>query len=74
MINWRVIPDVIGDGVSDQQEIMAAICEAKGAGFDGTDCVGDLNDSTVYVSPTLAGAKYTPSSVHEVCPLTRAVG
>lgn len=46
---WELIPDIIGDGVSDQEEIMMAICEAKGAAFDGTDCVGELNDSTFYV-------------------------
>ncbi len=57
MVQWNLIPDVIGDGVSDQQEIMAAICEAKGAAFDGIDCVGDLNDATVYVS--------SPSLPHE---------
>ncbi len=47
---WGLIPDVVGDGVSDQVGIMAAICEAKGAAFDGADCVGDLNDATVFVS------------------------
>lgn len=44
------MPDIIGDGVSEQFEIMTAICETKGAAFDGTDCVGDLDDSTVHVS------------------------
>ncbi|CAM9220801.1 unnamed protein product [Pylaiella littoralis] len=47
---WELIPDIIGDGVSDQEEIMMAICEAKGAAFDGTDCVGELNDSTFYLN------------------------
>lgn len=46
---WSGIPDIIGDGVSEQEEIMTAICEAKGATFDGTDCVGELNNSTLYV-------------------------
>lgn len=47
---WRVIPDIIGDGVSEQHEIMTAICETKGATYDGTDCAGELDDSTVHVS------------------------
>ena len=46
---WEVVPDIIGDGVSDQEEIMTAICETKGAAFDGIDCVGELDDSTVTV-------------------------
>ena len=50
LLEWRVIPDIIGDGVSEQVEIMTAICETKGATFDGTDCVGELDDSTVHVS------------------------
>lgn len=48
--HWDVIPDIIADGVSDQEDIMTAICETKGATFDGTDCVGELDDSTVFVS------------------------
>lgn len=48
--DWNVIPDIIVDGVSDQEDIMTAICETKGATFDGTDCVGELDDSTVFVS------------------------
>ncbi|CAN0223077.1 unnamed protein product, partial [Pylaiella littoralis] len=47
---WSGIPDIIGDGVSEQEEIMTAICEAKGATFDGTDCVGELNNSTLYLN------------------------
>ena len=50
MTEWGMIPDIIGDGVSEQEEIMTAICETKGATFDGTDCVGELDDSTVFVS------------------------
>lgn len=50
MIKWGIIPDIIGDGVSEQEEIMTVICETKGAQFDGTDCVGELDDSTVHVS------------------------
>ena len=48
--HWDVIPDIIADGVSDQEDVMTAICETKGATFDGTDCVGELDDSTVFVS------------------------
>lgn len=51
---WNVIPDIIGDGVSEQQEIMTAICENKGSTFDGTDCVGELDDSLVTVSQFMA--------------------
>lgn len=50
MHDWNVIPDIIGDGASEQEEIMTAICETKGATFDGADCVGELDDSIVYVS------------------------
>ena len=46
---WQIVPDIIADGVSIQEEIMTAICETKGAAFDGTDCVGELDDSTVTV-------------------------
>ena len=48
--DWNVIPDIIADGVSDQEDVMTAICETKGGTFDGTDCVGELDDSTVFVS------------------------
>lgn len=48
--DWAVLPDIIADGVSDQEEIMTAICETKGAAYDGTDCVGELDDSPVFVS------------------------
>lgn len=47
---WGIIPDIIGDGVSEQETIMTVICETKGARFDGADCVGDLDNSTVHVS------------------------
>lgn len=46
---WFSVPDIIADGTSDQQDVMTAICETKGAAFDGTDCVGELNDATVEV-------------------------
>lgn len=49
MHEWGVLPDIIGDGAAEQEEIMTAICETKGATFDGTDCVGDLDDTPVYV-------------------------
>ena len=50
IFDWGIIPDIIGDGVSEQQEIMTAICENKGSTFDGIDCVGELDDSLVSVS------------------------
>ena len=37
---WDLIPDYIGDGSGDQEEIMQAICDGIGEGFDGTDCDG----------------------------------
>eukprot|EP00904_Undaria_pinnatifida_P002876 jgi/Undpi1/1258/HiC_scaffold_109.g14172.m1 len=37
---WYVIPDYIGDGSGDQEEIMEAICDGIGESFDGTDCDG----------------------------------
>lgn len=37
---WFVVPDYIGDGSGDQEEIMQAICHGIGEGFDGTDCNG----------------------------------
>lgn len=52
---WYSFPDIICDGKSDQKEIMTAICEAKGAAFDGVDCVGDLNDATYTVSTEATG-------------------
>ena len=53
MTGWNILPDIIGDGVSDQKDIMTAICETKGATYDGVDCVGELNDASVHVSWTL---------------------
>lgn len=47
--SWSSVPDIIADGTSDQEDVMTAICETKGATFDGTDCVGELNDATVEV-------------------------
>ncbi|CAM9499220.1 unnamed protein product [Ectocarpus sp. 4 AP-2014] len=46
---WGVVPDVIGEGVSEQKNVMKAMCEAKGSTFDGVDCVGELNDSEVTI-------------------------
>lgn len=34
-------PDFVAEGASDQKTIMAAICAAKKASFDGEDCVGE---------------------------------
>lgn len=45
---WNVIPDFIGDGIGDQEEIMTAICEGIGQEVDGTDCDGDA-DYTIEV-------------------------
>lgn len=38
--HWDVIPDYIGDGQGDQEEIMKAICDGIGEGYDGVDCDG----------------------------------
>lgn len=37
---WFVVPDYVGDSSGDQEEIMQAICDGIGEGFDGTDCDG----------------------------------
>lgn len=37
---WFAIPNYIGDGNGDQEEIMKAICDGIGEGYDGTDCDG----------------------------------
>ncbi|CAM9500688.1 unnamed protein product [Scytosiphon promiscuus] len=47
---WWVQPDYIGDGVSEQHVINAAICEGKGATYDGVDCVGELNDAEITIN------------------------
>lgn len=54
MAQWGTIPDIIGYGVAEQQTIMTVICETKGATFDGTDCDGALDESSVYVSKGLS--------------------
>ena len=46
---WGRIPDIIAKASADQELIMAAICETKGAAYDGTDCVGELDDTPVTV-------------------------
>lgn len=61
--DWAVLPDIIADGVSDQEEIMTAICETKGAAFDGTDCVGELDDSPVFVSTKIITSRHPRASV-----------
>ena len=38
--SWSVIPDYIGDGNSDQEELMTAICKGAGEGFGGVTCDG----------------------------------
>ena len=37
---WNLVPDYIGDGSGDQEEIMQAVCDGIGESFDGTDCDG----------------------------------
>ena len=37
----RLYPDFVGEGRSDQEAIMGAICSVKKASFDGVDCVGE---------------------------------
>lgn len=37
---WGVTPDYIGDGTSDQEELMTAICAGAGEGFGGVACDG----------------------------------
>lgn len=50
---WGVIPDIVADGISDQEDIMKAICETKGSTFDGTDCAGELDDTIVHINMIL---------------------
>lgn len=50
---WNVIPDFIGDGIGDQEEIMTAICDGIGQVVDGTDCDGDAADTVeVHIKKT----------------------
>ena len=42
----RFYPDFVGEGRSDQEAIMGAICAAKKAPFDGVDCVGEDSAAT----------------------------
>lgn len=44
-----VLPNIFAEASADQELIMTAICETKGAVFDGTDCVGELDDTPVTV-------------------------
>ncbi|CAM9327321.1 unnamed protein product, partial [Hapterophycus canaliculatus] len=50
LVAWPTRPDYIGTGESEQHVINAAICEGKGATYDGVDCVGELNDSEITVN------------------------
>lgn len=61
------MPDISGDGYSEQEDIMTAICTAKGAIYDGIDCVGELNNATLTVSSRrrLTTRRRDVSSVHE---------
>ena len=52
---WGRIPDLIAEASADQEVIMTAICETKGARFVGTDCVGALDETAVTVSRTFLG-------------------
>ena len=52
---WGRIPDLFVEASADQEVIMTAICETKGATFDDTDCVGDLDETAVTVSRTFLG-------------------
>ncbi|CAM9855253.1 unnamed protein product [Ascophyllum nodosum] len=51
-LGWGRIPDLIAEASADQEVVMTAICETKGAAFDGTDCVGELDETAVTVMPT----------------------
>ncbi|CAN0272345.1 unnamed protein product [Ascophyllum nodosum] len=52
---WGRIPDLIAEASADQEVIMTAICETKGAAFDGIDCVGELDETAVTVMPSGSG-------------------
>ena len=53
-------PDFVGEGRSDQEAIMGAICAVKKASFDGVDCVGedDTATGTVKLLPCFASTKF----------------
>lgn len=51
---WNVVPDYIGNGSGDQQEIMTAICDSIKEGFDGWDC-----DGVATGSPEVTNASYS---------------
>lgn len=44
--SWGVIPDYIGDGTSDQEELMTAICAGAGEGFGGVTCDGVVSGTS----------------------------
>lgn len=59
---WSIVPDYIGDGSGDQQDIMTAICDAIGEGYDGTDCDGVVT-GTPEVSVKISMSRLLPSRV-----------
>ena len=50
--NSPLYPDAVGDGRSDQEAIMGAICAVKKATFDGVDCVDEDAEATGTVRQT----------------------
>ncbi|CAN0345437.1 unnamed protein product, partial [Ascophyllum nodosum] len=57
---WGRIPDLFVEASADQEVIMTAICETKGTAFDGTDCVGDLDETavTILLPPVPTGSGF----------------
>lgn len=51
-----MVPDYIGDGKGDQEEIMTAICDGIGQGFDGTDCDGVVTGTAEVTKLCLSSA------------------
>ncbi|CAM9670498.1 unnamed protein product [Ascophyllum nodosum] len=56
-------PDFVGEGRSDQEAIMGAICAVKKASFDGVDCVGEDDTATGTVSLTM-GDYYVDGNIY----------
>ena len=59
----QLYPDFVGEGRSDQETIMGAICAVKKASFDGVDCVGGDAEATGTVKQTRCFANHLLSSL-----------
>eukprot|EP00904_Undaria_pinnatifida_P008909 jgi/Undpi1/5148/HiC_scaffold_19.g08499.m1 len=55
---WGVTPDYIGDGTSDQEELMTAICAGAGEGFGGVACDGVVSGTPQNTEVRLISGTY----------------